>query len=178
MLGAFGDAGVIAHRVDKHGDVIVVDKLGIAETFGLDAESAENHVFLFLYLTHEFLGVFERSEGMGVRTCEEFHAACGGKFQKLGKADKLFNLKLFDGCAGDGDGAFESAVALADHLEESICHRHIGMLGEAGDDLIIGEVVEIIVVVTDIEEAVSFQTVWLMYLEIETNGFHIFVFIR
>ena len=47
-------------------------------------------------------------------------------------------------------------------------------MGYAGDDVVVGEVIVIVMVVADIEEAVAFQAEWLMYLEIEANGFHIF----
>ncbi len=41
-----------------------------------------------------------------------------------------------------------------------------------GDDVVVGEIIEVVVVAADIEEAVTFQTERLMYLEVKTNCFH------
>ena len=42
----------------------------------------------------------------------------------------------------------------------------------AGDYIVVGEIVVVVVVVTDFEETIFFQTEWLMYVKIKTNCFH------
>ncbi len=46
-------------------------------------------------------------------------------------------------------------------------------MGHTCNDVIVKEVIEVIVVFADVEETVTFQTERLMYLEVETNCFHI-----
>ena len=60
-------------------------------------------------------------------------------------------------------------VALLYHVEESVGHRDVAVFGDAGDYVIVGKIVVIIVVAADVKETVTFQTERLMYLEVEAN---------
>ena len=55
-------------------------------------------------------------------------------------------------------------------------HRQIALTSNLLHNSTVGEIIEIVVVVAHIEETVCLQTPGLMYLKIETNGFHISTF--
>ena len=121
------------------------------------------------YLTYELIDIFKRSQRVGVGLRQKFHATCGSQlFQQVDKLRYIL-LQLLYGCAGNRNGAFEFSSALLNHSEQGAGHRHIAAFGYARDDIVVGEVVIIIMIIADIEEAVSFQPVRLVYLEIEAN---------
>ncbi len=172
MLGTCCQAVPESHPGYEHRYVVVVDEFCVGEGLCLDAEEAEQNAVELLHLAYEFIVVFERGEGVGVGAGKEFHASRIGQLLELVDEFRHVKLQLFDGCPRDADGAFERAVAFAYHFKQGIGHRHITLLCETGDDVVVCEIIIIVVVVAYVEKAVTFQTERLMDIEIETNRFH------
>jgi hypothetical protein len=59
-------------------------------------------------------------------------------------------------------------------MSSSIWLAGRGPLSDARNDVVVGEVIIIVVVVADVKETVVLQTERLMNLEIKTNRFHIY----
>ena len=62
------------------------------------------------------------------------------------------------------------------HLEEGLKSRQIGMLDRIGNTALVLIVIVIIMVRTDIEEAITFQMYILMNFEIKAYRFHVLGF--
>ena len=124
---------------------------------------------MFFDLSTEFFGVGERSERVSVCSGEELHLACVGKFaQHINKFGHIL-FELLEGNAGYGDSATEFALGFFNHTQQGLGCGDITLVSDAAHDVLVEEEVVVVMVVTDIKEAVAFQTVWLMYFEIETN---------
>ncbi len=108
---------------------------------------------------------------MGVSLGKEFHAACGGELLEEVYELGHILLALFECHSGDGEGAAEFRV-LFEHAQQALCGRNIAALGYACHNVIVGEVIVIVMVVTYVEETVSFKAKRLVNLEIKTNSFH------
>ena len=78
-------------------------------------------------------------------------------------------LKLLECSSTNRERHLEFLAILLNHVEEHLVGWHVGALCYAGDDIIISEIIIIIMVVTDVKEAISLQTERLMYLEIEAD---------
>ena len=95
-----------------------------------------------------------------------------GKF--LENIDKLryilFALFKSDTCYRDC--ATEFAFALFNHAQQALCCGNITALSNACDDVIVGKVVIVVMVVAYVEKAVAFQAERLMYLKVKADGFH------
>ena len=110
---------------------------------------------------------------MGIGLTQELDAA--GLSQFLHRVDELGYIlfQLFQCRTADREGHFELLAVLTNHVKEHLVSRQIRPLGDARDDVVVGEVIVIVVIVADIKETVVFQTERLMNLEIKTNRFHI-----
>ena len=108
---------------------------------------------------------------MGVGFAEDFDATCRDQF--LHDVDEFGNvlLELFECDSGDRESATEVGICL-EHVEECFGGRNVASLSYTGEDVVVGEIVIVVVVIADVEETITFQTEWLMYLEIKTNCFH------
>ena len=62
MFCSLGDDPLVAHGEDLRGEVVAVDKLGVAEHLGLHAEEFVNFFVVNFHLVGEFIGVGERRE--------------------------------------------------------------------------------------------------------------------
>ena len=109
---------------------------------------------------------------MGVGFGEELHAV--GFDQFFHAVDKLGDIEfeLFQRHARYGECHFEFSVGVFNHFEQGLVGRQIGALGYTRDNIVIGEIIVIVVVVADVEEAIPFQSERLVDLKIETNSFH------
>ena len=110
---------------------------------------------------------------MGIGLAQELYTSRLGQF--FHRVDELRHvlLQLLQGGAADGECHLELLAVFTNHVEQHLVGGQIGPLGDARDDVIIGKVIIIVVVVADIKEAVVLQTERLMNLEIKTNRFHI-----
>ena len=109
---------------------------------------------------------------MGVGLREEFHLACIGKLLEDIYKLRYILLALFQCGAGDGECTTELAVGIFNHAEKSFCRGYITAVGDACDYVVIGKVIVVVMVVTYVKEAVSFEAERLMNLEIKTDSFH------
>ena len=166
MFGAFGEYAFVAHSQNLGGYLVAVYELGVAKHLGVNAEEDVDFVGEDAHLLGKFLGVSEGGEGAGVGDGQELHAAGVGQlFQEVNHLGHVL-LKLLDGDAADGDGAFEGAVALLNHAQKCLCGRDVGALCYAGDDVVVEEIVVVVVVVANVKETVAFQAHGLMNLKV------------
>ena len=174
MLGSFGDYALVAHGEYLGSKLVAIDELGVAEHLGRLTEEFLDFLVMHLDLVGKLLGIDKRCERVSIGLGQKLHAAGVGEF--LEQVDKLgdVHLKLLESGACDGDGTLEGSLGVLDHLEEALGGGDVAALGYAGDDVVVGKVVIIVVVVAYVKEAVSFQTEWLMYLEVEADCFHYF----
>ena len=109
---------------------------------------------------------------MGVSFRQEFHVARSGQFLETVDNFRSVDFHLFEGDTGDGESHFEFAATVTNHFQDCTVGRQVAFLSYAVDDFLILEVIVIVMVVANIEEAISFQTERLMYLKIKTDCFH------
>ena len=94
------------HTFESHGEnlgshFIAVDKLGVAEHFGLNAEEVMQLFVMHAHLIGKFVRISERRERMGVCFGQEFNAAGGSELlQKVNEFGNIL-LELFEGGTGD-----------------------------------------------------------------------------
>ena len=108
---------------------------------------------------------------MSIGFTENLHAA--GGYELLHYVDELRNvlLELFQCHTRDGESAAEAGI-LFQQMKQGFSCRDVAALSYASEDIVVGEVIVVVVVIAYVEEAVTFQTKRLMYLEIKTNCFH------
>ena len=175
MLGAFGNAALESHVDKLRGKLVAVDKLAVAEHLGCHAENLLDFVGMEFYLDAELLGVDERSQRMVVGLGQEFHFTCVGQFfEDIHKFGHIL-LALLERNACDGDGTAEFTVGVLDHFQQALCGGDVAAVGNAGDYVVVGKIIVIVMVVAYVEKAVAFQAERLVNLEIEANRFHIVV---
>ena len=75
-------------------------------------------------------------------------------------------LKLFHTNTRDRESNLEIVTILLDHIEQGVESRHVRALCYVGNATLILVVIVIIMVGTDIKEAVAFEMNYLMYLKI------------
>ena len=92
---------------------------------------------------------------MGVRLGQELYAAQAGQFAEAVDHLRGIDLHLLEGSTGDGEGNLEFPAALADHFHDGTVSRQVALFGDAVKDLFVLEIVVVVMVVTDVEEAVA-----------------------
>ena len=172
MLSALGEHAVEAHVDQLGSEVVVVDEFGVADYLGGNTETAAEDAASVGYLLAEFVGVGERCQRVGEGLSYEFNATGVGEFLEDVEELGYVVLELFESDARDCDREAEAALVGLYHAQEGLCCRDVAVVCYAGDDVVVGEIIEVVVVAADIEEAVTFQTERLMYLEVKTNCFH------
>ena len=75
-------------------------------------------------------------------------------------------LELLHSDTGDRERAFEVTVAVLDHLLQRVEGRHVGAFSDVVDGTLVLVVVVIVMIGTDVEEAIALQMYDLMYFEI------------
>ena len=172
MLGAIGDGTLESHGCHQCRDVIAIDELGVTEHFGMLPEELVNFLVMILDLRDEFLRIFERSERVSIGLAEELNASCRGEILHGVNKLRYINLKLFKCCSANGESYLELVAILAYHVKQHLVCGQIGSLRNACNNLVVGKVIVVVVVVAYIKESVVLQTKRLVYLKIETNCFH------
>ena len=173
VLGTLGDDTLVSHGEDLGCQIVAIDQLGVAEHLGLLTEELLDLLVVHLDLTCKLVGIGQRGQRVGIGLGEELDATRGGEF--LEEVDELghIHLELLEGGAGDRDGTLEGALRLLDHAQQRLCGGDVRALGYTGDDVVVGEIVIVVVVVAYVEETVSLQTERLVNLKVETDCFHI-----
>ena len=172
VLGALGNHALVAHAGHHGGNIVVIDKLSVAQHLGMLAKELVNLLLVSLDLCHKLLGVLQRSQRMGIGLAQELHAAGGGEF--FHRVDELGHilLKLLQRATANGKRHLEFLAVRLNHVEKHLVGGQVTATSNARDDVIIGKVIIVIMVVTNVEEAVGLQAERLVYLKIETNRFH------
>ena len=106
---------------------------------------------------------------MGIGLGKEFDAAGFGEGLETVEDFGSVAFELLDGHAGDGERHLEGSVMAEDQVVQHLVGRQVAALCDTAHDGPVGEIVEIVVVIADVEEAELTQTVGLMDLEVETN---------
>lgn len=172
MLCTLCEDALEAHLDHLGSDVVVVDKLGVAYDLGCHAEAATEYAASVGYLLGKLFGVGERCQRVGEGLCNELYAPCVGEFLEHVEEFGHVVLELLKGNARDCDREAEAALVGLYHAKKCLCGRDIAVVGYTGDDVVVGEIIEVVVVAADVEETVAFETERLMYLEVKTNCFH------
>ena len=172
MLSTFGNHTLEAKASHPSSDFVVVHEFGVAEHFRLLSEELVNHFVVSFHLATEFFEVAKRSERVSEGFRKEFYAT--GSHEFLQEVDEFRNvlLKLLDGSAADRESNLKLLAVVLNDVEQHLSCRDVRIAGNASDYFVVVEVVEIVVVVTDIEETIFFQAIWLVYMKIKTNSFH------
>ena len=103
---------------------------------------------------------------MRIRLSEELYATGLVQFLQLLQNLRSVKLQLLHTDTREREGNLEILTALLYHLLDSIECRHIRALCDVVDATLILIIIIVIMISTDIEEAVAFQMGNLMYLEI------------
>ena len=103
---------------------------------------------------------------MAIGLGQEFNAARFVKLlQELDHLGSILFQKL-DGASRDREGYFESFAIGLCHLQERTEGGNVRTLGSLGDTTFVLIVVEIIMILTDLEEAIALEMDVLMDLEV------------
>ena len=172
VLGAFGQHRAEAHAGHHLADLVRIDQLRVAECRGFQPEFLFDKVRVQLDLLRKILLRSQRGQRMGVGFGEELHAT--RRSQLLERIEDLGGegAELFDGDARDRERAAELAFVLLDEFEQQGVHRQVALAGDLLHDRTVHEVIQVVVVLAHVEEAVFLQTPGLVHLKIKTDGFH------
>ena len=141
-----------------------------------NAELALEHGRVFLHLLLEILLRGHCRERVGIGLAQKLDAARIHESTERVEYLRSIEPELLHDGSRKGERAAERALALLDDLQEEGIHRKIALAGDLLHYRTVGEVVEVVVVLAYVEEAVGLQTPRLVYLKIQTNCFHILCF--
>ena len=170
IIPAFGEDSAEAEGGRFQGEIVVVDKLGVAEDLRVQVEKAVDGLAVEVHLGAKFIGRIEGGEGVVVGLREELDIAGGGEPLEERQDVGGVAFELFEGGAGDGEGDAELARVALDELKEEGGGGTITSIGDAREDAGVGFLVE--VGGGRVEDAVTPETVGLMDLKVETDGAH------
>ena len=173
MLCSLGYAPLETHSLDLRGKFVGINQLCITEHFRFDTEKLLYFIGMQFHLYGKFLRVDKRGQRVIVSLGKELYLSRIGKlFQKV---DELWHilLALLQCHTGNRDGATECTLGVLNHLQEALGGWDIAAVGYTCDNVVVGEIIIVIVVVAYIKETVTFQAKRLMNLKIEADSFHI-----
>ncbi len=93
---------------------------------------------------------------MSIRLRQEFYIPCSRQFLKAIDHFRCINFHLFQRYAGNRERYLKLTTTGLDHLQNSPVSRQITLFSDTMDNLLVLEIIVIIMVVTYIEEAISF----------------------
>ena len=177
MTRALSKHSLKAHTLNRLSDIVRVDKLGVAECRRLNTKLLLKHLGVELNLLLELVYRVERRERVRVCLTEELYTARIGQLLKRLQYLGSVGLELLNSRASDRERALKRTLILLDKRQQQRIHRQVALAGHLLHNSPISEVVEVVVVVTHLEETIGLQTPGLVNLKIETNGFHISYFL-
>ena len=166
MLGALGQYGLEPQLRHHRADLVGVDELGVAERGGFLAELLLNHGGVQFHLLHEILLRRERSERVRIGLGQKLHASRLGQSAERVEHLGSVGAELLHGRARYRERAAERPLVLLDELQQERIHRQITLARHLLHDRAIGEIVQIVVILADVEESVNLQTPRLVHLKI------------
>ena len=172
MLGTLGEHGFITHLIEAISNLIGVEQVGVPNALGLHTQHLLDEVSVFLELVLKLLCVVLGSKRVGIRCSEELHALAVCQL-----LEHIYHLrrKLLEELhhrARYRERAVELAFRLLHHRLQRLAQRHIRGVDQTGDVLLGHQVIVVVVVLPNLEEAVAFQAIGCMHLKAKTDIFH------
>ena len=157
-------------------NLVRIDQLSIAESGRLLAKLLLDQCSVSLNLANELVLVSQRCQRVRVGLSQELNAA--GLSQLLERLQNLGSVltELIDSSTGDRERHLECALMLLDQVQKQRVHRQVAQTRNLLHNRLVGQIVQIVVVLAHIKEAVLAQTKRLMYLKIKTDCFHCICF--
>ena len=166
VLGTFGQHRTEAHFGHCGADVVGVDQLCVSEGGRFHPEFLFYKCRVEFYLFGEILLRSQRGQRVGVSLGEELYATRGGQFLERFEDFGRIGAELFDGDARDRERAAELTLVFPDELQQQGVHRQVALPGDFLHDGAVQQVVQIVVILAHVEEAVLLQSPGLVYLKI------------
>jgi hypothetical protein len=110
---------------------------------------------------------------MGVCFCQKFNTIGLCQLAEAVNDFGCMHFQLVEGNTRNGEGDFEFSFVGLNHFQQQFIGRQEGFMHHLLQNAFIAEVVVIIMIVTNIEETISFEPKRLMNLEVEADGLHI-----
>ena len=172
MLGALGHAGLEAEFLSLDSQIVVEQEFGICQSGGFLSEEFVDLVSMQFDLCRELIGIVLRCKRVGVGHSHELHTL--GCSQRLEAVDHLGHelLKHLKHLARDSKRAAELAVTETNHLLQRMAQRQIGGGGKVLHLILALHIFVVIMVSTDVKEAVTFHAERCVHLEAKTYIFH------
>ena len=172
MLGALGHDGFVTHLHDTSGQFVVVKQLSVPERGRfLSEQFLDDSLFAFKLMLELGLTVF-RGQRVGIRSGYELN---GLGVRQFLHGINHFGRKLLEQLqknTADCYAATELAARHLDHLGERAHEGQVRVLRQPYN-LVFGlQVIEIVVILTDVEKTITFQPIRRMHLKAKTNISH------
>ncbi len=172
MIRPFGQHGLEAQFFQSHGQVVVIDKLRVAESDRLLAEEPPDARAVLSDLKIKFIPGVEKGQGVRAGFGHKFHAAgvgqCPEAVHHLGRV----LLELVQGRAGDGKGHLEILAVTADQLEQQIIHAQVADARSEQQRVAIAVVVLINGILAHIKNGVAAKSVRFVYFVTQAERWH------
>ena len=176
MLGSFRQYSFESHGSHRAPDIVGIYQGRIAEYFRRLAEKFLDLAWHSQSLLPETFLIGQGRQAVGIRFRQELHTPRFVQFLQQLYHRRCIILQQLNGATWNGKSHFEETGILLNHLEEGLKSRQIGMLDRIGNTALVLIVIVIIMVRTDIEEAITFQMYILMNFEIKAYRFHVLGF--
>ena len=172
MLSALSHGSLDTKRMERIGNLLRIKQFGVPASADFLTEKVFYEGGRLLHLSDELVAVIFRCKRMCIRHTDELD---GFGLSQLFHHVDYFRRKLLAEVkrqAAYCQAAAEFALAHRYHISERAKQRHVRVLCKPGN-LILGlHIIVVIMVLTNIEEAITFQTIWCMDLKAKANISH------
>ncbi len=166
------------HLFSRAGQVVVVDKFGVAEGPGRLAEKRLNSLFVGIHLAPEFLPGEQKGEGMAVGFAQELDGPRTGQLLKAVQNVRPVVSQLIQKRAADRKGDAEPAGVPPDQSGQDPVCRQVAAVSHAVEDLQVRLPVFVVMHAVHVEDGVSPQAAGLVNLETQADDGHVQVSFR
>ena len=172
-----GDNASVALRICPRAKVVAVGELGVAKDSGQNTEEAFYHLAMLGNLPLKFWERIEEGERMIIRFAKNLDATSRDQLpEEVKHAGRVsFYLREDDTREGEGDPEFRMSLK---QCEQKRCGREVRFLGNLAYQAAVIEItfaiiIEVFAVMPYIKQSIPFQTIGLVYLEVEADRGHI-----